>query len=123
MANCYRCGEYNPHRAKYCMYCGHDLSVHSFKFVGSEVTFYQKKRREAQFKFAAAVTFSCFCSVLVALVYLFEYYQDHYGQLIFIVLIILLVACTMAIGYYHAKHRKIDHFLKTTVDREETDRE
>ena len=43
MAHCYRCGEYNPHRAKYCMYCGHNLAVRSFKFAGSEMTFYLKK--------------------------------------------------------------------------------
>jgi hypothetical protein len=116
MAGCYQCGEYNPHRAKYCMYCGHNLAVHSFKFADSDATFYLKKRREVQFKFAAAVTFASFCAVLTALVYIFEYYKDHYGRLIFIVLIILTITCGMGIAYYHSKHKRIAHFLKHVAD-------
>lgn len=112
MANCYRCGEYNPHRAKYCMFCGHDLAIRSFKFDDNTLSFYLKKSRDLSLKYAVVIIFASFFVLLAGLVYSFGYYNDYFGKMIFIALLIFFISSIAGIIYYHAKRKKIRNYLK-----------
>ncbi|HDS59127.1 MAG TPA: zinc ribbon domain-containing protein [Thermoplasmatales archaeon] len=117
MGGCPRCGEYNPHRANYCMFCGQNLRERSIKIADGTLRHLVRQKNEMLYRLVASLVVAGFLLYLLSVAYVTGYYADYFGRGVVVVLVILLAAAAVAVAYYYPRFKKVVRYLRQEMKR------
>jgi uncharacterized membrane protein YvbJ len=123
MAGCPRCGKNNPHRANFCMFCGHNLQKRTIKIEGEKLRHLNLKRNQMFYRLVVSVVVAGFLFYLLAIIFFTDYYADYFGRGVSAVLMVLFVAAVIGIVHYYRHFRQTKKYLLSEIKRESTSEE